>query len=431
MMLVSPVNQIYFNNEIPAQSPAHLESVLSLSGNSWKRFLSEILFYSLTLTESFLQQYPLNEIRRSLTEQSLSERQDGFQLDLFLDIFNQAIAQEHRGCFGYHATTQKHWVFNEIVKQVLEAEGHPPFPTDFYLLRAPGPTFKEFSQASAFLDRFSERKLSLEEKRRFIHQFFLQPVKEECLEYTDDQALQMYETLLFYSDVPSPLTKEEVAERAAAFIGKRTEALETWLNDPKSDDFDRTAEDHQFIIETLYPLNDSWPNQQQYLVSLNLSLFGNYTLSTESTIHVFAKGESIDLAGEGCIETAAREFLLSRGYPAEKAEEIFKAIPFPLNQGLLLQFFDDAAYSHLDDYTYLCSNFGRPLPNQKPSEFLTHFDPTAETISGGPYIFHPQLRLLMTEQTLTPSWLQIKQYDCVPLQQKGAAREIIAGLLSR
>ncbi len=373
--------------------------------------LGLLLFAHLPLTDLFLQNYPLEEIRCNLEEQTQSAH-----LQSCFDLFNVAIDQERLGFFGYHATTMRHWVYQEIVKQVLEKNGQV-FPKNFYLLRAPSETFGKFQTASEFLEMFSEKKLSLEEKRRFINIFFLRPIGEELLVYTDEEAHLMYEAFSF--------SREDLAKRATAFLGKKTERLENWLDDPHQED-QRTTEEHEFIFKTLHPLDDSWEEEQQYLVALNFSLFGNYTVPTESTIYVFAKGRSIE-ADKELFEEESQKFLDTLGYAPNTAAEIFEEANqiFSLDQGLLLQFFDDAAYSHLDNCAYLSSNFGLPIQDQKPSEFLSRFDPLAETTCVESFTLHPQLRLLMTQETLSPSWLKIKQYDLVAEEQKEKVRGLI------
>jgi hypothetical protein len=104
--------------------------------------------------------------------------------------------------------------------------------------------------------------------------------------------------------------------------------------------------------------------------------------------------------------------LESKGLPKELGKKIFTQAQNILNldQGILLQFFDDPSYLHLDQFTFPCSGFNSPYLGQSTLNYLSHLDPSNS----------PQIRLLITKEILDPnlSWLMIKQHDLSPPGKK-------------
>lgn len=372
-----------------------------------------------SITERFLNKFPLQKIISSLEE-------DGLNIDPFLEIFSQAIAQEKAGFFGYHATTMKHWLFNEIIKQVLILEGHPFIQNDFYFLRSPENYDEKIQDIKNFLSKCLEKRTlaTIEEKKRFISLNFLKVIDKDYLLYDDQTANFVFEALLFFSPISSKLTEEEAKNRLIAFVG--TADFEKWLeNRFQRENFlkymDLLTVDEILELNNIYcPVADTLPWQQRLLVSLNIPLFGNFSTPTESTVHVFMKGESIDMDIDEILNTEVQNFLASHGFPKKLGEEIFEEVQFIINlkQGILLQFFDDPAYSHLDLFTFPCTGFNSPSIEKSSLNLLSNLDPEINT---------EQLRLLITKETLDPksAWLKINQYDLVPLEKKTEVRRLI------
>ncbi len=376
---------------------------------------------TLSITEHFLHEFPIEKIMPYL------EIEKGCDVALILEVFNEAIAQEKPGFFGYHATTLKHWVFNEIIKHVWTIREQISIRDRFYFLRSPLGQHEQIQDVAAFLSSCTKKRdcAIFEEKKRYISFELLKLIDKNDLIYNEEVANQVFEALLFFSPLPSKLTREEAQRRLIDFIGNK--GFQTWLEKRAQQEvFSQYLEGLPIedILEnsSIYcPIADTEPTQQKLLVSLNIPLFGNFAIPNESTAHVFVTGQSIDSAAGEILETAAEEFLVSYGFPKGLGNEIFKKAEaiISLQQGILLQFFDDPAYSHLDQVSYICNGFNSFYADKRPSEFITTFDPTKDIA---------QLRLLITKDILDPksSWLTIKQYDLVPSEKKAEIKKVIA-----
>ena len=373
------------------------------------------------ITERFLHEFSIEKIVPCL------EIEEGCDIALILKVFDEAIAQEKPGFFGYHATTLKHWVFNEIIKHVLTLREQIPFRDHFYFLRSPLAQQEQIQDVTAFLSSCTKKRdcSTFEEKKGYISFALLKLIDRNDLIYNEEVANQVFEALLFFSPLPSKLTKEETQRRLTDFIG--INGFQIWLQKRADREIFSQYLEALPIEELLEnsriysPLVDTEPTQQKLLVSLNIPLFGNFTIPTESTAHVFIKGQSIDSSADEILETATEEFLASYGFPKGLGNEIFKQAEaiISLQQGILLQFFDDPDYSHLDQVSFICMGFNSLYEGKRSSEFITTFDPAKDIA---------QLRLLITKDTLDPksSWLTIKQYDLVPLEKKAEIKKLIA-----
>lgn len=88
-----------------------------------------------------------------------------------------------------------------------------------------------------------------------------------------------------------------------------------------------------------------------------------------------------------------KNFLVSYGFSKEIGKEIFEKAQeiVNLNQDILLQFFDDPDYSHLDRASFLCVGFNSFHMDTSVSEFIKNFDPIQS---------YTQLRPLITKEIL-------------------------------
>ncbi len=386
-----------------------------------------------SITNQFLEEFPLTKIQTALEKQ-----QNPLHKEVFSPLFQKILSEEKEGFFGYHATTMRHWVFQEIIKQALILEGKLfNCPEDFYFLRAPQKNSEDIQNIRDFLGKCREKRdfATLEQKKKFISLDFFRVIhqKEELLEdLTEEKIETLFESLIFYSDKDSKISKEEAERFLSSLVG--ISKVQEWLKKrfdpvlmaPYLEDL--SLEEIELIANMRFPISDTVPWQRDSLVSLNLSLFSNFSIPTESTLQIFLEGKSISEDTEVFLLTELKKFLEDHGFCKDAAEEIFSRAEaiFDLNQGLLLQFFDRSNYHYLDEYSFLCMGFSSPLWQAKSSELIQNFSPMRYVEIHGEIYIHPQLRLLITEDTLNPnSWLKIKEYDLTPAEKKEEVQALI------
>ncbi len=379
-----------------------------------------------SITKRFLTKSSIEEIEQYLLEN------DRLDMAPFKELFKEAIEKETGGFFGYHATTMKHWVFNEIIKQVLTLKGYPPIRDDMYFLRAPQEYDEDIVDVKTFLSKCLQgrNRASIIEKKEFISTGFLKILGKKDLFYTKEQIDKVFKALLAFSPFPSDLSKEEAKLCLLDFVGE--EAYQLWLSRRFDYDFYRVFLESLDIdvllrYSALYsPIADTIPWQQKLLVSVNIPLFANFTIPTESTIHVFMKGQSIDETAGEILEEETEKFLQIHGFPKELGKEIFEEAQkiTNLQKGILLQFFDDSEYSHLDQLSFICMGFNSFSLEKRVSSYIAQFDP--DTNIG-------QIRLLITKELLDPttSWLIVKQYDLSEPKKKEEVKRVIRQKLNR
>jgi len=407
-----------------------------------------------TPTQRFLEKFPLDSIESSIKAQS-----DGFDTEKYLPFFLQVAEQENENFFGYHATSMAHLIFQEIMKMTFEELYGYHFPTDFYFLRAPDPASYPFHNSEEFINKYSRQPLSMEEMRQFIHLFFLRPLYIESgidfsIETVQDSTIEeIYQTLLCYAPVLPSTNKsvDEVQRTLKEFVMDLViqnsikvepeildEALERWFTDPSQDEYRdfESDDDEDFVFAILYPFDDTSNDQQALLTALNVSLFANYSISSESTVHIFAKGASVDL-DEDDLRKKAKQFCDLVGVDAEVADEIYSYAEefLDIKEGVLLQFFDknkdNHALSDINEAAFVCSNFGVPDLATQASYAVSNFNTLkyveVDVPAWGHVVLHPQLRLVaIPSTTLNPfSWLEIKEYDLMDPNYKAQLREFI------
>lgn len=409
--------------------------------------------YAKTPTGQFLETHSLRDIEATIEAQG----DDGFNTKKFFPFFLSVIEQENDRCFGYHATNCGHKIFQEIVRCTLEVLYGYTFTENFYFLRAPDPDAQAFTSIQEYLRQFSRKERSAEEKCRFIELFFLKPMARQfgvvCCpgSVQEDMIDPLFSALLRFAPVDPVIEKSQEEVRillkdfltqSAAFGALSVdEALDLWIKDPYKDWEEELDEDsHEFMMDILYPFNDTEDTQQALLASLNIPLFGNYYVSTESTIHVFAKASSVSL-GEAEIQAKARAFLKLVGIRSSLADDIYRYAEerLKLKGGVLLQFFtkETASERQLDDLAFVCSNFGVPNRTVRPSALVDdlrlHQCEEADVPQLGHIVLHPQLRLyMMPSVVLNPfSGLEIKQYDLMSHKAKVRLRLYIRQKVQR
>lgn len=408
--------------------------------------------YASTPTEKYLNEFPIEQIICIVDKYSAIDRGMGDHLN----IFYEAIANEDEYFFGYHATTISHFAYQEIVKTVLEKVFQETFREDFYFLRAPGAPAFDIKGIDDFFVLF-EPNLNIEEKKRFIELCFIRTLesisgkKFPAITIEDDTAADIYEVLV--NSLASglyPLSNGDAVlfafirnydmdqEDRNAFEG----ALFQWLKSPLDVFYeyeDLRYSEYDFVVKQFDPYDDTRKEQQQLLTSLNISLFAHHTIPTESTVHVFMRGQSIDLDLEDFeyrVLNQLRKFIMSAGMPSSFAEDCWTLAKSKLEfkNGVLLQMFAPFP-ERLDEVAYMCATYGRPMNDVKVSEYIPSFDPQKceklPLIDGEELIIHPQVRLVATHaEVLNPySWLKVKVYTAVPQKDLKDFKEALRKLV--
>lgn len=418
-------------------------------------------------TAQFLEKHPLEAIVATIKAQG----EEGFDTEKVFPFFLSVIEQENERCFGYHATTSAHMVFQAIVRCTLEELYGYSFPDNFYFLRAPDPQGPSLHSVAEYFEQFSRKELSFKNKSRFVEFFFVRPLARQLdADYArfdvqeggqENIINQVYKALLHFAPVAPDfeISQEEVhlllkefAERIVLAPASCVQnAVDEWIKDPHRDweedlhsDWDENLDDesHEFINGILYPFNDTEDTQQALLSALNISLFGNYFLSAESTVHIFAKDSSVSLP-KSEIRARARHFLKLIGLKGSLADDIYSYAEerLKLKGGVLLQFFDkgtsDNPLVHLNDAAFVCTYFGVPNLTVSPSALVSDFSlykcEEGDAPLFGHIVIHPQLRLSATPQAvLNPfSWLEIRQYDLMSHKAKVRLKMYIREKLRR
>ena len=308
--------------------------------------------------------------------------------------------------------------------------------------------------ARDYLEKFKRSELTTDEKRNFVSLFFLNAIEmhAKCklsLESIPDQNIdEVYDTLLHFAPVlPNKKLKQEEVDEAllnfALKLAKQNQinkatikiAFEAWLKDPLN--FDQLEEAHfNFVYKVLHPFDDTDQEQQNILIALNVSLFANHDIPSESSVHIFAKGESVDLEFNDVAVEKISEFFEQIGIKSELAEEIYTFASSKFKKaksGILLQFFTNSpvGMASLDKACYVCSNYGVPDQQRFASDFVTQFDPKNYILFDDPhvgrFVIHPQLRVVISNQeVLNPfSWIKIKEHDLLDPNAKKVVHEFI------
>lgn len=413
---------------------------------------------AVTPTEKYLAEFSFEEISQEIEEQG----EIGFKMGDYYPLFQKAIAAEDETFFGYHATTIDHLLYQEITKAMLEKIFEERFRSDFYFLRTPGQEFFNINNKNDFFHLFAP-KPTTPEKRKFVQLYFIDIIEKISgtsfphIEVDESVTAKIYKALA-YSLPSKEVSKEKTFEILYEFLknSKLEEreflcfenALMRWIECPKKhfhEASDYSHKDEKFVRAHLSPYNDTQKQQQRLLISLNTALFAHHTLPPESTVHIFASGQSVDIDSIDFEKKMLKElqnFASMSGFSAavaKKCIELTKDV-FELESGVLLQFFAPSS-SSLDEVTYLCSTFGEPLRDESSaktvSEYLVTFDPKKfeKLIFPGmaPILLHPQVRLLATNsETLNPySWLKVKVYTTIPEEKLFDFQQSLRELLER
>lgn len=175
------------------------------------------------------------------------------------------------------------------------------------------------------------------------------------------------------------------------------------------DPFYDTSATADHFLATISPqhFNDRKKEHMAKLISLNISLFGNYWDPRESTITIFHQEGRQD-----SLIAPLEDFFQAIGLEPIVAQELWKkghemASESDITGGVLLQFF--IPEEHLDAISYVSLPFGIPVKHLPPSE-------TIRSDLRSPAEADLQLRMIISNQeTLNPNGpLKIVRYDFFP-----------------
>lgn len=411
------------------------------------------LYAENTPTASFLKHYPLEKIGSIVKKQSNGTYDKKKWFPFFLDVSKH----EGPGFFGYHATTSSHFLIHLVLKSTFEELYGYQFPEDFYFLRAPLGHCYEFSDKSEFLKQFAVPKLSVNKQRKMINLLLLKPLQKatkvslplSCIPKEHYEQLQIALLHFFSESGPRPPTTRLGAVNAikAAFKDHPKKKvllakINKWFKNPKKyftlekNKVHIKEDDAYFIYKAINPIRDSDGDMQKILLSMNIALFSNFSCPGESTIHVIANNQSIELDGDQLSKKILSNFFKKIGYPIEIVADLIdaKQAIFDHNEGVLLQFFDATYESdnpELNRFAYISKPYGMPLFEHKPTTFIANFNPNTPLMIVGKgkdqMIADPQLRLVMTSrETLNPfSWLRIKCHHNIPKASLDAFTQVV------
>lgn len=376
------------------------------------------LSLSATPTERHLEDHPIEEIINVIGPE-LTEKVP-FLIDISKKEYDDVF-------FGYHGMSQDSRLFQDILKVLFEEVLNIQLPHNFYFLRIPGSTSWNWENGKeSFLEKFSNRKMP-EFHRRLIMQNFLSMIEsnkgykiplenfsenevailwnyfQSFLDFyvSNDLStrLKTYSVPQDYSLTP-PLFNQHLPAVADVINRKLIEyypeadrvSFRAWLEEMLAETYDierifqlreLDLEDKshiQFIDTFFFPFDDTTQPQQSMLVSMNVSLFGNYEVSGCFTPGILMENSSV-LEGDNNLEKLLREFFDSLGLDPSLVDLMWSEGKMILEEegvttGAILQFYDESAFSgvlpfsFVDKNVFVCIKHGKPVPGLIPSKYI-------------------------------------------------------------
>ncbi len=378
-----------------------------------------------TPTQRYLEINPLDEILDMLAEDLIGDEISllGEKLPSLLEI---ASFETEDTFFGYHGTTQKVRLFQDILRAVFEEALDISLPENFYFLRIPGQEHLSWENSkNSFLERFENEELSKHHINLIIKNFLAFVQKEVGISLQiEDFSVEELETIWKYFrsfidynvkcneikgarfyNIPSEyslrlpkydldltnfiqIISEKIIEKHPEVP---TSGFSEWMkkfSHPRYFElvFYLTALDSEYDEEKkacygfFSRFNDNVAPQQEMLVSLNISLLGNYVGSGEFTPMVLLENRSISF-GERKTTDDLKAFFEMIGLDPSLVDSMENEGAVILTEagqfkGCLLQFYDESAglgnevMSFVDQNTYVSLANGVPLPELKPSKLI-------------------------------------------------------------
>ena len=423
------------------------------------------IFLSLcaTPTQRYLEMYPLDEIVDMVAEDLVGD--DAIRLGEKIPSLMEIASYETEDTFfGYHGTTQKVRLFQDILRVVFEEALHIPIPENFYFLRIPGQTqFNWKNSKNDFLERFEKKEISIEDRNLVIKNFLmtiknnlkidfaLENFSAEELEviwayfqsyvdyYVSCQSIQDARQYNIPSEYSLRLPKFNVDSTGLIqVINKKIsesqpevspDYFSSWMKKRYAnpvmliyvfylEELDPEEKENKHFHYTYFsPLNDNMGTQQEMQISLNISLLGNYRNLGECSLAVLLNNHSISFGDSQTTESLELFFesigldpSLVKLMEEEGIRVIAQAEHF---SGCLLQLFDESVLQGkqvmdlVDQNTFVSLAHGVLLSQLTPSKLIQgHYSIKKNSQDL-------QLRLVMNNKTtLNPfSTLRMIRHD--------------------
>ncbi len=331
-----------------------------------------------TPTQVYLEQTSLDTITEEY-QQHITGIHD--TLPFFLHI----AAEEDENFFGYHGSSTKYRLFQDVLMAVFEEVLEYDLPEDFYFLRVPGlEDFNIAGNKTAYIETFG-RKMTPELRETMLQKLVLDSVNNEfgtelkAEELSEDELTLMEGICFDLADFIDPLIDRTSPEKSKVVkmtkrngssyiqsvktksrqimryidensmlpmtsspnIAQVIKVLEKYVGDYESlrsflySSLSPKALYEKYYILSyfdeipydfyvfLFPFNDTIPDQQARVVCMNVALFGNYFRWDESSIYIFSQDSSIE-AGEDNVVNYLSDFFDEIGLPKNKAKELFE-----------------------------------------------------------------------------------------------------------
>lgn len=288
-----------------------------------------------TPTERHLDRHPLEKIVASMNQKYHPH------IPLLLEI---ASYETEETFFGYHATTDKTRIYQDILRAVFEEILHVDLPENFYFLRIPGEPMWEWRNGiKDFLEHFENCQVK-EENRNLIMSNLLaylnttHGVKLVLEDFTPDELATIWNHFQYYlkkerqstwisqakkyalpKDFMWPILEKNInLEATVEVIRQRLEkkhpeidhqVVTKWLGEILTDEFEMTflplslrhldldfecKSNHYKLIEAfITPFDDTTSPHQNMLVSMNIPIFGNHDTSGCFTAKIFLQNQSV------------------------------------------------------------------------------------------------------------------------------------------
>lgn len=380
-------------------------------------FCTAIASLQATPTSRHVEKYAINGL--------LSSKKVGNDTAVHLRTFLKIAERETKDTFfAYHGMTQQNRIFQDILHAVFEEVLKIPLSKNFYFIRFPSEnTIREEEGVEGFLDKIS---IFSTEFRDRTTQYFFEFIQEKTTvvisrdDFSEIEFGQLWDFLLACSKENQ---KVWWAERAARYTlpatfnndnfdqqllyvgvsqlicdaldsrGRHVEAAQCveffqnhsklyvdLLNFLSERQKDTETEYKQEFDKFMYFFDDTRFPQKSLLISLNVSLFGNYNVGGSFTPDIYVTDRST-LGSEFKIKSLLIDYFNEIGLDERLVQDLWNrgaslSPPKGKPQGCLLQLFDQSAkeglmpFAFINRHAFVSFKYGVPLLELSPSELV-------------------------------------------------------------
>lgn len=373
---------------------------------------------------------------------------NSFDFHHYAPFFRNIIAQENENFIGYHATTIDHLIFQEFIRVTLEVRYGLAIPEDFYFLRIPGDPLYNIQGSKEIFELFGRPEYDSEQLRGIVFALIDTPLHEmtgihlKWDRISDKTINRLYFLLLHFAfTMPNTeLSKNQASEELEQLIMQmmpdslKKAQKKKFLQSVKDFISDPTADTKDEFSRIYCPFDDTDEDLQKMVISLNVPLYGNIFIPSESTVHIFAKNSSVELDEDDHLDrffVGNKEFFA--GIDIDHVDEIYTWLKSQLtdNSGVILQFFRKSNNSPFDlsQIFFPCKYFGEPLIGESVESIIKHDDGEWQNCSifSSPILVNKELRLVLTNEISLNlnADLKILEYDLIDPQTKKELRSRI------